>query len=719
MRPLAGGGCLLVLLALAEARVFLSQQHASEYLVRKRRANSFMEESKKGNLERECVEELCNKEEAREIFENDPETEYFYPKYIRCLTYTRLGISSVSVMSPDSSSDLRTCVTDWDECMLRPNICGTAKCQNTPGKYECVCAEGFRYNSTTKNCEDVDECAENICAQMCVNYEGSYTCHCDGHKGFKLSQDMKTCEAVPVCLPLNLEPNYQLLYLAEQTTENAVLHLRFKLPNASRFSAEFDFRTYDNEGVILYAESSNNTGWFLLALRDGKIEIQFKNEHGTKVTSGGKAINDGVWQTISVEELEHSICVKIAREAVMSIKSPGNLFKQINGSLEIKVYVAGLPPKVGNTLIKQINPRIDGCARALNLMSQGHLGLTEVIKKTQIKRCLPSVGKGSYYPGTGVAKFHINYNNDTNTGEWVINVALNIRPSKGTGVMFALVSGESVPLALSIVDSSSPNSQAIVVTVGNIIIARLESKRFCTTRRTLVGFSASKQQIELTVDSQTDVTNSEQELSILDQAMRGAVAVYTYLGGLPDLPLGITPLTVFYNGCMEAKVNSKELDLDQAAYKHSDIRSHSCPQAHFLATGSLPFMKWDPKPSCFRLFKSGLTFKVLLADSYRNLRSSRNYPPVVKDKSLSRKGLYISTAVTSQKDQLFVNMLLRATWSGVIFQPLSEFSWKEMAKVLEVSDLSQLYKQDAGARDWLTKGIKKESSRFLRPLGTG
>ncbi|XP_059576494.1 vitamin K-dependent protein S isoform X1 [Alligator mississippiensis] len=663
MRPLAGGGCLLVLLALAEARVFLSQQHASEYLVRKRRANSFMEESKKGNLERECVEELCNKEEAREIFENDPETEYFYPKYIRCLTYTRLGISSVSVMSPDSSSDLRTCVTeisnqctplpcnengytkcidgkaaytcvckqgwqgerceedidecqdqeninggcsqtcinlhgsyrcfcedgyymlpnkkdcrDWDECMLRPNICGTAKCQNTPGKYECVCAEGFRYNSTTKNCEDVDECAENICAQMCVNYEGSYTCHCDGHKGFKLSQDMKTCEAVPVCLPLNLEPNYQLLYLAEQTTENAVLHLRFKLPNASRFSAEFDFRTYDNEGVILYAESSNNTGWFLLALRDGKIEIQFKNEHGTKVTSGGKAINDGVWQTISVEELEHSICVKIAREAVMSIKSPGNLFKQINGSLEIKVYVAGLPPKVGNTLIKQINPRIDGCARALNLMSQGHLGLTEVIKKTQIKRCLPSVGKGSYYPGTGVAKFHINYNNDTNTGEWVINVALNIRPSKGTGVMFALVSGESVPLALSIVDSSSPNSQAIVVTVGNIIIARLESKRFCTTRRTLVGFSASKQQIELTVDSQTDVTNSEQELSILDQAMRGAVAVYTYLGGLPDLPLGITPLTVFYNGCMEAKVNSKELDLDQAAYKHSDIRSHSCPQ---------------------------------------------------------------------------------------------------------------------------------------------
>lgn len=33
-----------------------------------------LEETKKGNLERECIEELCNKEEAREVFENDPET---------------------------------------------------------------------------------------------------------------------------------------------------------------------------------------------------------------------------------------------------------------------------------------------------------------------------------------------------------------------------------------------------------------------------------------------------------------------------------------------------------------------------------------------------------------------------------------------------------------------------------------------------------------------
>uniref|UniRef100_A0A8C8R8G2 Vitamin K-dependent protein S n=1 Tax=Pelusios castaneus TaxID=367368 RepID=A0A8C8R8G2_9SAUR len=654
--------CLVVVIALSEARTFLSQEYASEFLVRKRRANSFMEESKQGNLERECIEELCNREEAREIFENDPETEYFYPKYLSCLASHRTGIFKVAEVIPDVSSDLRTCVNeisnqcsplpcsedgymecidgqakytcvckpgwqgqrceedinecedlastnggcshscvnfpgsyrcfcndgyymlsnkqdckDKNECLAQPNICGTAQCKNMPGKYKCECEEGYTYNSTSTNCEDVDECAENACAQMCINSPGSYACYCDGKKGFKLSKDRKHCEAVPVCVPLNLEKNYELLYLAEQFIGIPVLYLRFRLPEVTRFSAEFDFRTYDTEGVILYAESSDSTAWFLLALRDGKIEIQFKNELGTKVTSGGKAINDGLWHIVSVEELEHSICVKIAKEAVMNINSPRNLFKPSNGFLETKVYIAGLPRKVESTLIKPINPRLDGCIRAWNLMNQGSSGIKEVIQEKQSKHCLVNVGKGSYYPGTGMAEFHINYHNLTNDEEWLINITLNVRPSTGTGVMFALVSGETVPLALSIVDSNSHNSQDIIVTIENIIVAQLELERLCTSKRTQLGLRINKQLLELTADSHTDSTNSEQEqqLSILDQAMKGSVV--TYLGGIPDVPVGATLLTAFYNGCMEVKVNGRQLDLDEAVSKQNDIRSHSCP----------------------------------------------------------------------------------------------------------------------------------------------
>lgn len=44
-----------------------------------------------------------------------------------------------------------------------------------------------------------------------------------------------------------------------------------------------------------------------------------------------------------------------------------------------------------------------------------------------------------------------------------------------------------------------------------------------------------------------------------------------------DVPLEATPVTVFYNGCMEVKINDKQLDLDEAISKKNDIRSHSCP----------------------------------------------------------------------------------------------------------------------------------------------
>lgn len=53
---------------------FLDRRAASQLLNRQRRANSFLEEFKQGDKERECIEERCDKEEAREIFEDTEKT---------------------------------------------------------------------------------------------------------------------------------------------------------------------------------------------------------------------------------------------------------------------------------------------------------------------------------------------------------------------------------------------------------------------------------------------------------------------------------------------------------------------------------------------------------------------------------------------------------------------------------------------------------------------
>lgn len=55
--------------------VFVSQQTADAVLRRLRRYNSkVFEELQPGNLERECIEEACTMEEAREVFEDDDKT---------------------------------------------------------------------------------------------------------------------------------------------------------------------------------------------------------------------------------------------------------------------------------------------------------------------------------------------------------------------------------------------------------------------------------------------------------------------------------------------------------------------------------------------------------------------------------------------------------------------------------------------------------------------
>lgn len=464
-----------------------------------------------------------------------------------------------------------------DECSLMPSICGTAVCKNIPGDFECECPDGYRYDPSSKSCQDVDECSENMCAQLCVNYPGGYSCYCDGKKGFKLAQDQKSCEGIPVCLSLNLDKNYELLYLAEQFA-GVVLYLKFRLPEITRFSAEFDFRTYDSEGIILYAESLDHSNWLLIALRDGKIEVQFKNEFSTQITTGGNAINNGIWNMVSVEELDDSVSIKIAKEAVMNINKFGSLFKPTDGFLDTKIYFAGLPRKVESALIKPINPRLDGCIRGWNLMKQGALGAKEIIQGKQNKHCFLTVEKGSYYPGSGIAQFSVDYNNVTNAEGWQMNITLNIRPSTGTGVMFALVSGDTVPFALSLVGSSSENSQDIMVFVENSVVARIDAVTLCSDQQSQLKCNVNRNGLELWTPLRKGVIYSKDlqgQLAVLDKAMKGTVA--TYLGGLPEIPFSATPVNAFYSGCMEVHINGVQLDLDEAISKHNDIRAHSCP----------------------------------------------------------------------------------------------------------------------------------------------
>lgn len=636
---LASGTFLVLLLVPWSDSLSLSPEEANQFLRRHRRANHVFEETKQGHLERECVEEKCSKEEAREVFENDPETDYFFPKYLACMekfgdtdkkkqdlitcVHNIPDQCSPSPCNPrgtvrceDKKGDfLCHCFTGWtgvrcekdvnecnkrnggcdhecnntmgsyhcscrrgymlverklcndvDECQ-HPGMCGTARCVNQDGDYDCLCETGYVYDNNTKTCLDVDECEQGVCEE-CVNTPGSFRCFCDGRQGKKLSQDLRSCQEITTCVSLTMKRNSRSLYLGRMFSGVPVVRLRFRRRVQTGFSAEFDLRTFDPEGVIFFAGGHLNSSWIVLAMHHGKLELQLRYGAVSRVTSSGPVVNDGQWRKISVEEQGRSLVIKIDREAVMKIAVNGDLFTLKKGMHELNLTVGGVPFKE-DSLINQVNPRFDGCMREWRWLTGEDTSIQETIRSNDNMQCFSTENPGTYYPGTGFALFNITYESQS------LSIQLTLRPASTVGVLLALVYQDSVPLSISLSDYHRDNQEwreYVLVSVGDVIVASAPAF-LCDAEVHEVNVTVSGNLTILEVDGQPGQSHTTPGQETVDLSLPST----TFIGGLPDVPLVSTLVSSFYRGCMEVTINGLALDLDEAFHKHNDIRSHSCP----------------------------------------------------------------------------------------------------------------------------------------------
>ncbi|NXP60754.1 FA7 factor, partial [Chloropsis cyanopogon] len=150
--------------------VFLKQEEASNVLQRQRRANSFFEEIKLGSLERECIEEKCSYEEAREIYGDIERT-------------VTLGVSWTDT-----------------ECFTDPNQCDSNPCQNGGicddqfQDYVCRCPVEYEGKSCEKAVADKLKCIfdNGGCEQYCTDKQSkTRLCFCDDD--YTLASDGVSC----------------------------------------------------------------------------------------------------------------------------------------------------------------------------------------------------------------------------------------------------------------------------------------------------------------------------------------------------------------------------------------------------------------------------------------------------------------------------------------------------------------------------------------------
>uniref|UniRef100_A0A8C5JMY9 Vitamin K-dependent protein C n=1 Tax=Junco hyemalis TaxID=40217 RepID=A0A8C5JMY9_JUNHY len=147
--------------------VFYSSKDANQVLRIQKRSNTFLEELKPGSVERECVEERCDFEEASEIFETREETQLSFP----------------------------TSVSDGDQC--KPNPCSNGTCKDSIGKFSCICNKGWEgvlcsYEVKYSNCSMDNGGCEHFCREDPA--EQHRLCSCAS--GYQLKDDHTTCEPV-------------------------------------------------------------------------------------------------------------------------------------------------------------------------------------------------------------------------------------------------------------------------------------------------------------------------------------------------------------------------------------------------------------------------------------------------------------------------------------------------------------------------------------------
>ncbi|XP_047432362.1 coagulation factor VII-like [Mugil cephalus] len=160
--------CLIVwsVVVVAAATVFVQKQDANLLLRRWKRANNgFLEELKQGNLERECIEEICDYEEAREVFEDDAKTRQFWQTYDR-----------------------------RDPCLVNP-CRNNGQCLYVGSNYECQCPEGFEGRYCQTVFEDSLKCLyqNGHCQHFCDGSGEKRRCSCA--EGYQLGDDGRECVA--------------------------------------------------------------------------------------------------------------------------------------------------------------------------------------------------------------------------------------------------------------------------------------------------------------------------------------------------------------------------------------------------------------------------------------------------------------------------------------------------------------------------------------------
>ncbi|XP_068198951.1 laminin subunit alpha-2 isoform X1 [Antennarius striatus] len=394
--------------------------------------------------------------------------------------------------------------------------------------------------------------------------------------------DVDSCASAVA--PAALEKAYQF-----GLTRNS--HMSFAFDDTKvreRLILEFDLRTKEESGLVLYMARINHADFVSIQVKEGQVCLGYDLGHGNTSGCVPFSINDGNWHKIRVSRNKQRGLLSVDWRYNKQITSPKKAdLLDVVGLL----YVGGLPKNYTSKRIGPILYSINGCIRNISMVGSPvsvkspTTGRTETViedfklnmatptSSHMVGRCFVATETGSYFDGSGFLKAVSSYRVGLD-----VSIALEFRTSRTNGVILAVSNQASDGLGLEIIQGRllfHVDNGAGRITAEHVP----EGEGFCDGQWHSVVARKLRHRVELVVDgrqSQAESPNARSNTCDTNDPI--------YVGGHPDgVRQAALSTSVSFRGCLRnLKITkaSKTMEVHfNKALEMRGVQPLSCPAA--------------------------------------------------------------------------------------------------------------------------------------------
>ncbi|XP_044024751.1 laminin subunit alpha-2 isoform X3 [Siniperca chuatsi] len=394
------------------------------------------------------------------------------------------------------------------------------------------------------------------------------------------SIDMDSCASAVA--PTALEKAYQF-----GLTRNS--HMSFAFDDTKvreRLILEFELRTKEESGLVLYMARINHADFVSIQIKDGQVCLGYDLGHGNISGCVPFSINDGNWHKIRVSRnKQRGILMVDGRYSKQMISPKKADLLDVVGVL----YVGGLPKNYTSKRIGPILYSINGCIRNFKMVGgpvstkAAATGRSEAViedfklnmatptSSHMVGRCFVATETGTYFDGTGFLKAVSSYRVGLD-----VSIALEFRTSRTNGVLLAISNQANDGLGLEIVQGKllfHVDNGAGRITAEHMP----EGEGFCDGQWHSVTANKLRHRVELVVDgkqSQAESPNARSNTCDTNDPI--------YVGGYPDgVRQAVLSTSTSFRGCLRnLKITKASTTMDvhfNKALEIKGVQPLSCP----------------------------------------------------------------------------------------------------------------------------------------------